>query len=324
MFGNFLGWMISACIVVVTGGFLLMISKAGEVSPPTAFSGPKVLAPLPPLNGMNAVLPLTEDADAADAYAKAISSYERNRRAYERFEDGNKSDAATLAPLREGLDALRSATRMQKCTLFTKNPEKLIGYDTTKTDLVALRGVGLAAFRLGFLTRDDDPKEALAWLEAAFGCGVKLFNERVNYDECFVGLELMGNSVAYIAKTCDKLGDKPRADAAREFDQARLVYYTDNLEPNAKVLNVIDPRLLGQYVGDYFVVAEESQERMWRVGAIKTLGIVRVAQMTDKRIGDKLAATRAAQKYAQDPDPVIASAGKKAAELTRETFRVTQ
>jgi hypothetical protein len=78
---------------------------------------------------------------------------------------------------------------------------------------------------------------------------------------------------------------------------------------------VIDRNKLGRYIGDYFVVADRSQERMWRVAAIRTLGIVRKVEFVGKRRGDELGATRAAKRYAKDADPVIAAAGKAAAEL---------
>jgi hypothetical protein len=315
MWGNALGWKISAAIVIVVVGFLFMLARTDTLSPPTAFSTGSVMEPLPPIPGVADVLPMTDDPDAATTYAKAIASYQKNRRAYESFANSVKTDAGAIAPLKEGLDALRAGTRMSKLTLFTSKPDTVIRYDTSTGDAGALAAVGRAAARLGFLLKDDKPREALVWLDAAFGCGAKMYDERVTYGECFAGLELMSASAGYIAKVSDKLGDKDRAEAARKFDQARKDVYATSIEPVVGAINVIDPGKLGRYVGDYFVVAESSQERMWRVAAIRTLGIVRKADFVGKRRGDELGATRAARRYAKDPDPVIAAAGKAAAEL---------
>jgi hypothetical protein len=203
MWGNALGWKISAAIVVAVLAFLFLLSRTDTISSPTAFSTGSVMEPLPPLPGMADVLPMTDDGDAADAYAKAIASYQKNRRAYEAFADTTKTTPDKLAPLKEGLDALRAGTRMSRLTLFTSKPESVITYDSSVGDAGALKAVGQAAARLGFLLKDDQPKEALAWLEAAFGCGAKMYNERVTYGECFSGLELMSSSVDYIAKVSD-------------------------------------------------------------------------------------------------------------------------
>ena len=321
MFGNRLGWIISAAMIAFTAILLLLASRADTISPPGAYTrNPAVLAPLPPLPGMNAVLAMDEPGDAAAAYAKAIAAYHRNESAFERFAEGNLSTPAIVAPLQEGLDALKSATRLSRCTLFTASPATIVNYDSVNSDLTALDAVATAAARLGLFTRDADPKGAMALFEAAFGCGAKLFNERVTYNECFVGLGLMGQSTKYIALLSEKAGDAARAEATRTFEVARAAYATDNLLPTANVLRTIDPRKMGLYVGDVFAFASGSQERMWRVEAIKELGLIRFAAMTDKRKGDQLGALRASRKYALDPDPVIAAAGKTASELTPEGF----
>lgn len=321
MYGNRLGWMISAGIVIVMMGLLFLLQQADTISPPTAFArDAAVLQPLPPIAGMSDVLAMTEEGDAADAYRKAIASYKRNTSAYEKFAETIKVDDATMGRLREGVNAIKEGTRLTRATLFSREPGNIINYDSTSGDLPAIKAVGLAAAKVGLLQRDSNPKEALAIFEAVFGLGAKLFNERVTYGEAFAGLELMGSSVGYIGKLSDKLGDKPRAEAAKAFDAARQEYYTKQFEQMARVLTSVDPNVMGRHVGDVFVVANNSQERMWRVEAIRKLGLVRFAAMTRKRKGDQLGALRAARKFATDPDPIIAAAGKAARDLTSTEF----
>jgi hypothetical protein len=321
MWGNRLGWNISAALVVLTVVVLVLMARADRVSPPTAFvTSSGVLDPLPTIASMTRVLPLDQEGDAADAYRKAIASYRRNERSYEAFSTSMKTDAQTLAPLREGLDALKEGTRLNRLTLFSRNPTAVINYDSTTTGIPAIENVGLAACRLGLLLKDENPKEALALFEAAFGAGAKLYNERVTWSECLAGLGLMGTSSGYIGKLSEKNGDAARASAAMAFDEARKALYLDKLQNIAVAMTSIDPKVMGRYVGDIFVIAEKSQERMWRVEAIRKLGIMRYADMTNKRAGDEAGALRAARRYANDPDPVIAAAGKAASDLTPIQF----
>jgi hypothetical protein len=322
MWGNKQGWIISAALVVIMTAVLGLLARADHISAPTDFvKSSGVLDPLPPIAAMARVLPMDQEGDAATAYRKAIASYHQNERKYEAFAESTKTDPQTLAPLIEGLTALKEGTRLNKLTLFTHNPKSVINYDSTATDLPAIENVALAACRLGLLLKDEKPKEAMALFEAAFGAGAKLFNERVTWDECRTGMGLMGSSAGYIGKLSAKAGNSDRAAAVATFEEARLALYKDKLAGIATALTTVDPRVMSRYAGDIFVVAEQSQERMWRVEAIRKLGIMRYANMVNKRAADELTALRRVQKYAKDPDPVIAAAGEAASTLTMTGFR---
>src|SRR5687768_11812795 len=105
MYGNRLGWMISAGIVIVMAGLLLLLQRADTISPPTAFTkDATVLQAVPPIPGMGDVLAMTEEGDAGDTYRKAIASYKRNESAYDKFTDSTKTDEATVGRLREGIE----------------------------------------------------------------------------------------------------------------------------------------------------------------------------------------------------------------------------
>jgi hypothetical protein len=315
--------MISTAMVVVMAGLLFLLAQADTISPPSAFArDASVLAPLPPLSGMGSVLTMDQPGDAAPMYRKAIASYRRNERAYEAFSKSTKTDEKALAPLREGIEAIKEGTKLSGMRLFEAEPASVINYDSTKTDIPALEAVGLAAARWGLLIHKEQPKEALELFEAAFGLGAKMFNERVTLDEARAGLGLMASSTTYIAKLSKTLGDNERAEAALAFDEARKAFNEEHLNAMTRILTSIDPNVMGKHVGDIFVIAERSKERMWRVEAIRKLGMIRVAAMRGKRKGDQLGALRAARKYAQDNDPVIAAAGQAASSLTRGDFKM--
>jgi hypothetical protein len=315
--------MISAGMVVVMVGLLFLLSLADSVSPPSTFaSNATALAPLPPLGGMGEVVKMDEAGDAGPTYRKAIDACKRAPKAYETFSKSTKTDEKTVGPLRPGIDALKAGTRLSGMTLFAAEPRSVINYDSEKTDIPALQAVGMAAARWGLLIHKESPKEAMELFEAAFSAGAKLFNERVTLAECQAGLGLMGASTTYIARLSEAAGDKERAETAKAFDEARKAFNETYLDAMARIVTSVDPGVLGRHVGDVFVVADSSKERMWRVEAIRQLGKIRFAAMRDKRKGDQLGAMRAVRKYAQDPDPAIAAAGKAASELTERDFRM--
>jgi hypothetical protein len=316
--------MISAGMVIVMMGLLFVLAQADTISPPTPFArNASVLEPLPPLAGMSDVLKMDQAGDAAPMYRKAIASYRRNERAYESFGKSTKTDEKTVGPLREGVEAIKAGTHLSGMELFEADPASVINFDSNKTDIPALEAVGLAAARWGLLIHKEQPKEALELFEAAFGLGAKMFNERVTLAEARAGLGLMASSTTYIARLSKTLGDTEREQAALAFDEARKAYNTEHLDAMIRVLTSPDPNVMGKHVGDIFVIAEHSKERMWRVEAIRKLGMMRFAAMRGKRKGDQLGSLRAVRKYAQDPnDPVIAAAGKAASALTEGEFRM--
>jgi hypothetical protein len=323
MYGNRLGWMISAGMVIVMTGLLVMLAKADTISPPSAFArDPAVLAPLPPLEGMSEIVSMDEAGDAGPTYRKAIEAFKRNPKAYETFQTATKTDEKVVGPLREGVDAIKAGTRLSGMVLFAAEPASVINYDSERTDIPALQAVGMAAARWGLLIHKENPKEALALFEAVFSLGAKLFIERVTLDEARAGLGLMGASTTYIARLSEPT-DKARAAAAKAFDERRKAYNADHLDAMARVLTSVDPGVMGRHAGDVFVIADRAAEPMWRVEAIRQLGKMRFAKMRDKRRGDELGALRAVRRYAQSTDnPAIAAAGKAAVGLTEPDFRM--
>ena len=84
------------------------------------------------------------------------------------------------------------------------------------------------------------------------------------------------------------------------------------------MITSIDPKVLARHVGDVFVLAEKSSERVWRVEAVLKLGMYKYYTNTP---GDRRAARRMVRSLLNDPDPAIQTAALAANELTREQYR---
>src|SRR4051812_8249613 len=87
MWGNRLGWLISAALVVIMGGFLyLLVARAGQITPPSGRFGnleAPVALPTPPAS----VVPvMTAACDAGDLYWDAIEHVVQNEPLYENFD----------------------------------------------------------------------------------------------------------------------------------------------------------------------------------------------------------------------------------------------
>ncbi|HLL90254.1 MAG TPA: hypothetical protein VK324_13220, partial [Tepidisphaeraceae bacterium] len=150
-----------------------------------------------------------------------------------------------------------------------------------------------------------------------FSAGVKLFNERVTYLELQAGMEMMSGGAGMIEKISrDSLKDAARADAAKAFADALRDYQTGTLDPIARALTSIDPKVVRQHAGDVFAFAEQSKEKMWRNEAILKLGRMRYFVGTNGRVGDQKGAMRKVRRYAESPDKATRAAGTKARDLT--------
>lgn len=321
MYGNKLGWMISTGIVVLTAVMLLALMRMDTISAPTPFASNSTnLGPLPPLGDPSAVLTMDQPGDAADLYRKAIATYASNEKVFRKLNETKKFDKAALPAMQPAFDALKAATKMQSMTLFSADPSSVMYYDSTKGDLPKIKAVGDAAVQVALYVRDDKPDESKALNEAVFGLGLKLFNERVTWDECWAGIELMSMSNASLQRQAERAKDTEREAALKAVADQRKAF-VEATNPMQRVLRSPDRNVMGKHVGDVFVIAEKSAEKMWRVEAIRKLGIIRFASMAGKRKGDQLGALRVAKKYAADKsDPALSAAGQAAAALTLPEF----
>ncbi|MGB7157556.1 MAG: hypothetical protein WBD40_05790 [Tepidisphaeraceae bacterium] len=324
MWGNRLGWGISAAIaIVVIGTLSFYVRGATKTSQPTQLGLDAVaqgslalgVSPQSVLSGEPA------SCDAAQLYSEAIALYRRDPNGYDGIAGGSRAGSDALAKF-PAIQRLIEAKNCSQMTLFTNDPALVIRYGDAP-DLDALLKVGKAAVRAGLAYKSANRNfEAIKCYEAAFALGAKFYDERLTYRQLMAGLELMGESGVGLSSLNFARGDTTRSEAAQKFDVARRKLFSSSVQPISGALISIDARTVSRHAGDVFYIAENARERMWRVEAILSLGRMRFFVGEGGRIGDQRGAERALKRYAQDTDPVIRAAAKAALELTREQMRM--
>jgi len=325
MWGNRLGWSISAVIAVVFGVALVMYARiANTRSAPTPFAAAaRANEPLQLSDAPQSVVPgMKEPTDAAPFYRRAIDAYHAKKREYDTFAERGKpgtSEAESLVAIAQLLDAAPCASM----NLFGAKPEAIVRYGAVN-DLEALRVLGqIAAVRFGLvLEKSEKPDDAMTYYEAVFSLGAKLFAERVTYPEMELGLSLMGLVTQPMQRILKSKDETDRATAIERFEAGRRKLYNERVQPMARVLRSIDAGVVGQHAGDVFYFAESAKERMWRIEAILAMGRMRYFVGAGGTLGNQRGASQLIKQYANDPDPFIRHAAKVARELTIEQYRV--
>jgi hypothetical protein len=321
MWGNRLGWGISAAIaIVVVGSLTFLVRAASRISDATDFgrdaAGNSVAISVP---AQQVVGGTPQTCDAAQPYSEALALYRREPTLYDDIAGG--TSRATDASKLPAVQRLIEGTHCSSMTLFSADPAQVVRYGDAP-DLEALRSLGRAAVRVGLVHQQAKRNPAaIKCYEAAFALGSKLYDERLTYREMMIGNELMGESGVGLSRLAFNMGDTSRSEAAQKFELARRAAFTSNALPIATKLISIDPNIVAAHAGDMFYLAEHATERVWRVEAIMGLGRMRFFVGTDGRIGDQRGATRALKRIADEKDPVIRAAAKAALELTREQMR---
>ena len=281
MWGNRLGWIISALIVAAyVAGFAWLVRGINEASAATAFvtEGPAISPIMLQVTPEMALPVMSESRDAGPLYQQAIADYRANQQKYDRFLEAAPGTAAGLPPSEmKAINLLIQATPMTQLTLFSHNPESIVHYGETP-DLTALHNLGNVAPRLGLLRQNgdaSDKKRAQQYYEAAFSLGAKLYEDRLTYAELMVGLRLLGDSGVQLAKLARNAKDNSRADTLEKFNTGRLQAFQTTIAPMARVLNSIDSNIIAQHAGDVMYLAEHAPERLWRIEAVFALGRMR-------------------------------------------------
>jgi len=322
MWGNALGWLISAVLVVVMGASVYIADRSGRISPPTQFARdlanqPPMNLPVAPATLLSPASPITPSSASA-LYRQAIEACESNEKAYARFLDKGRADDVSKLP---GLESLARASGAIPAKVFADRPEQIVNMHPDKPALEAARALGNAATRAALLLRLSDPTAAMNYARGAFALGAALFEERLTRDELMAGLELMGDGAAIMKKIAQASHDIARDSEIVEFDSARQDFYHKSVEPMLRVLTAVDERVITEHAGDVFYIAQKGPERVWRVEAIFALGRMRYFVGEDGRAGDQRGASRVLQRLAEDPDPVIRAAATSARDLTIEEYR---
>lgn len=330
MFGNRLGWGISA---VLTLGVLLLVwelASLNAASPPSQgivsrtgnvalnlATSPQKLEPLAlPFNPQSILPTMTDSASAAPIYAEAIVAYKSDPDAYR--SPGLKDPRA-----QKGFDALLRAKTSRNSAIFAGRLDKVIGYKVGMADpledVEALFELGKAASRAALAAPPSQSADALALAEAVFSLGAKFFEERLRFRELDAGSELLGDGAYLIGKL-----DPARAAATAPVLPAMKQVMGQQAIPIWTVISSIDPNVVGRTGGDILYIAKHSKERLWQIEATLKLGRMRHDQGEGGRGADGRAAAVAVKRMANDPslDPAVKIAAQRATELTVEQHRL--
>lgn len=322
MFGNLKGWIISAVIVVLVA-FVFASTGILRVPPVSRPSGKinfseKVELPLDP----RPFLPMpTKDRNAGEVYRLAINEYENNEKLYGPGEAFAKSPAAMLDANPKGIQFVLEAADCTKFDLFASRPDEVVHYNATWPDLTALERMGKHTIVAGVTYRNrKEIDNAEKYIKSVFLLGHRLYNERVVWQEMNAGMNLMIDASSQLAKVYQEKGDVDNAKACADFQKQLDAYKTDKIvKPIVSALVSITTSTVGERGGDFFYLARESPERVWRVEALLALGRVK---FNSSNRGDQVAARREVKKYLNDPDPAVRVAAKLADELTIERYRM--
>ena len=318
MWGNRIGWGISAGMAIVMIGLMVLLQWSGttpsDMTPKFAADAqnlaPLVLTPAP-----ESILSQADACDAADKYREAIAEYQSDPKRYDKV---NPLELDQMP----ALDLLVEATNCREMTLFRKDPGTVINFEREKAPVEALRALGRAAgTKANMLRAKGDKGGATKYAEAAFALGTKMYKERVVFEELDAGFASLGEGSYVLAALAKEAGDADRANQYAALDQARIALMKSRIGDLHAITKTIDGNMSARRAGDVFALAEKSKERLWRVEACLQLA------RTHRFVGDDGRA--ADQRYAQivlrrladnDPDPVVKTAATKARDITDEQY----
>src|SRR2546421_5811969 len=317
MWGNRLGWGISAGIAIIMIGLMVLLQWAGttpsEMTPSFA-KDPASLAPLAlPIAPETIVTTMTDACDAADKYREAIAEYQGNPALYDQF------DAKAVEQMK-ACDLLVEASKCKSMTLFTKDADKVINFDREKAPIEALRKIGeITATKASYLAAKKDYDGARRYAEAAFALGAKMYNERIVYEELDAGLGVMGAGAGSLLRIAKDSGNTGAMAQIQAFDEARRAYFKDSGRPFDlhRITKTIDGRTSGARAGDVFALAQKSKERLWRVEACLQLARTKKNVGEEGKAADQRHAQMLLRKLAEsDPDPIVRTAAARARDIT--------
>jgi hypothetical protein len=209
--------------------------------------------------------------------------------------------------------------------LFAATPREVVSYEPERPPLEAIYHVGKTAVRVGLVMGTRDPAAAAKFYQAVFSLGMKLYQERVVFDELSKGEDLMGTAAVGLQHLAERGKDTAAAHAIQQFNTDRLNDYQAKVQPVWLVVSSIDPQTVAGSAGDLFELARDrSVERLWRVEATLKLGRLQYNAGDEfGRRGNQLAARRVLREMAGDAteDPAVRVAAEQARDLTADQFR---
>jgi hypothetical protein len=322
MFGNALGWFISAMLVTATAAGLLYIDRANRPTPADAFGVDPANSSLLSLPAPTLVAPrMVEARDGAMEYRRAIEVVVADLDRFESF--ARSGTLSTLSRIEPELKILEAAGASEAAAIFGGYRDELINFDNVKPPLQALDALGRAALRGAMVEREVDRDRAKRILESVFALGFHLFQERLTYEQLDLGMRLMAESAAGLKQLAKEDANVAAEEQISQFDTARLALAKQKLLPIAARIRTMDSATVAANAGNVVVWARnKGADRVWRIEATMALGRMRYAVGTTGTRGDQNLASRALAALGSDSDPAVATAAKRAAELTVEQYRL--
>src|SRR2546423_8635060 len=195
MFGNRLGWGISAAIVVVTALLMSLLYKLGtQIAPPgtVGLNAANYTMQLP-IDPASLATWMSEEQDAIAIYKEVIGEYDAKSRAYNGCIERGKFNSPEYAQIEKGVNLLVKASTMRRPGVFADRPAELITYDTDRPALKeALRTVAKTAMKVGRqLELEKNVSKAREIYRGVYTLGVKLYEERLVFDEWYEVWEML-------------------------------------------------------------------------------------------------------------------------------------
>jgi hypothetical protein len=334
MFGNRLGWSISAVIVVLTVLILVQLSSYGQPSTPGELgrnaSKHTISMPVDPAA---IATYMTEKFDPAPLYQDAIAAYQADPEAYDGHDRIKATDDPRLAKLGKGVELLAKAALSSQHTVFAGRPRDVINYDPDRPQINALRRLGKATIYLGLLhNREKNTEEAKRLYEAAYALGVKLYHERLSWEEFDAGLELLGDSGQALSRLGEATAQPDLVSVYGTLNRNRMELYDQRVKPLHHAIKALNP-----YTADMIAIAFDGGDFLWRIEATLALGRCKFSASRydvpypaipssdvpsdSGHFGDQQAARKALDRLVDDPDGRVRIAAQAARELTVEQFR---
>jgi hypothetical protein len=321
MWGNWLGWAISAVLLLVTGSGFYKLAVPPPESSPAHLIPESLMRDLSLPEGTEKVMPPGKrEGDAGFLYLQAILRYKEKPAPY--------NDPIHAAPNDlPSIDFLRQAADLRRMNLFEARPEKVINYNNELPELDALIKIADAADTMGLGAKlDGKYNDAKQLFTAVFVLGRHLFDERVSWREMSAGIGMMSDASQNLAKVADEEKDGARSAVLFHLHEELDKYRSELQEKIGSPLTNPVESYAGKYSGDIFDIARDtSVERVWRVQAILHLGRYKW-NVADGHRGDQVWGHRVLKSLKMSIDPangdnVIQTAIDAAMNLTLDQQR---
>ncbi len=287
MFGNRLGWILSAVIVVLTGFFLFNLS--GKIGFPIGEIGKNAANYTlePPIPPRSLASWMTEGRGSSKIYQDMVLLYEKDPKAFEiNPQEAKVTTAPQFKAVEPAIKLLEQASAASQGGVFDENSDQLINYDArlplydntpfsmvVRKPLKEIYKVEQAAWMLAQFYESEGKAEnnaaktqrALDIYRAMYSLGVKLYEERYVFDEWLVGKLVVQDAAKYLKKMDESLG--PKFD---KMDSDLASFYQKTVQ---KVQSYIfSGSAEDTWTGDMVALATRAKERTWRVEAVLALG----------------------------------------------------